>query len=77
MSSSHTQNVTQRTIKHSISYVGTGLHTGKKVIMTIKPAKVNSGIVFIRKDILSIRYRHAGIMLWIRHCLLFYRTMII
>lgn len=53
MSSSHAQNITQRTIKHSISYLGTGLHTGNKVIMTIKPAEENTGIMFVRKDIMS------------------------
>lgn len=51
MSSLHVKNIKQRTLRHSISYVGTGLHTGNKVIMTIKPAEENSGIVFIRKDI--------------------------
>jgi len=41
----------QRTIKKETSCVGIGLHTGKKVNMIIKPAPVNTGIRFIRKDI--------------------------
>ncbi|MFW2373151.1 MAG: UDP-3-O-acyl-N-acetylglucosamine deacetylase [Gammaproteobacteria bacterium] len=51
MRSSHAQVTMQRTLKYSISYVGTGLHTGAKTIMTIKPAEENCGIVFVRKDI--------------------------
>lgn len=57
MRSSHAQTITQRTLNHSISYVGTGLHTGRNVIMSIKPAEENSGIVFVRKDIQSIDNR--------------------
>ncbi len=41
----------QRTIKKETSCVGIGLHTGKKVNMTIKPAPENTGIIFVRKDI--------------------------
>lgn len=41
----------QKTIKHEISCVGTGLHTGNKISMTLKPADVNTGIVFHRTDI--------------------------
>ncbi len=41
----------QRTLKKETSCVGIGLHTGKKVNMKIKPAPVNTGIIFIRKDI--------------------------
>lgn len=57
MGSSHAQNNKQRTLRHSISYVGTGLHTGNKVIMNIKPAEENSGIVFVRKDVRSVDNR--------------------
>lgn len=57
MSSSNEKYIKQRTLRHSISYVGTGLRTGNNVIMTIKPAEENSGIVFIRKDIQSIDNR--------------------
>lgn len=40
----------QKTIKHEISCVGIGLHTGNKISMTLKPAEVNTGIVFHRTD---------------------------
>ncbi|MGZ3606944.1 MAG: UDP-3-O-acyl-N-acetylglucosamine deacetylase [Syntrophales bacterium] len=41
----------QRTIKHEINCRNIGLHSGRKVSMTIKPAGVDEGIVFIRKDL--------------------------
>ena len=41
----------QRTIKKEVSLKGTGLHTGKGVIITFKPAKENSGYIFRRTDI--------------------------
>ena len=41
----------QKTIRHEISCVGTGLHTGNKISMTLKPAEPNTGIVFHRTDI--------------------------
>ncbi len=43
--------IRQRTLKKETSCVGIGLHTGKKVNMKIKPAPVNTGIIFVRKDI--------------------------
>lgn len=41
----------QHTIKKTCEFHGKGLHTGKIADMTIKPAPVNTGIVFVRKDI--------------------------
>lgn len=41
----------QRTLRKEIHCNSIGLHTGRKVNMTIKPAEVDTGIVFIRKDI--------------------------
>ena len=41
----------QHTIKKACEFQGKGLHTGKIADMTIKPAPVNTGIVFVRKDI--------------------------
>jgi UDP-3-O-[3-hydroxymyristoyl] N-acetylglucosamine deacetylase len=41
----------QRTLKNSIRATGVGLHTGKKILMTLRPAAVNSGIVFRRSDL--------------------------
>ena len=43
--------VTQRTLQRAISYVGIGLHTGRKVAMTVQPAPANNGIVFLRRDV--------------------------
>ena len=40
----------QRTIKTSIRATGVGLHTGNKVLMTLRPAGVNTGIIFRRVD---------------------------
>ncbi len=41
----------QRTLKKEIICSSIGLHTGRKVNMRIKPASVDTGIVFIRKDL--------------------------
>ncbi len=41
----------QRTLKNSIRATGVGLHTGDKVYMTLRPAAVDSGIVFRRVDL--------------------------
>lgn len=41
----------QTTIGRSVSYTGIGLHSGKEVTMVLKPAPVNTGIVFIRADL--------------------------
>ena len=41
----------QKTVKHPISFVGIGLHNGKKVKIVINPAQPNSGITFKRVDL--------------------------
>ena len=41
----------QRTIKDSIRSTGIGLHTGRKVLMVLRPAPPNTGIVFRRTDL--------------------------
>ena len=43
----------QRTLSSKINASGVGLHTGKKVSLTLMPADVDSGITFIRTDIQS------------------------
>jgi UDP-3-O-[3-hydroxymyristoyl] N-acetylglucosamine deacetylase len=43
--------VTQRTLQNPIRATGVGLHTGEKVLMTLRPAPVNTGIVFRRVDL--------------------------
>lgn len=41
----------QRTLKNSIRATGVGLHTGKKVLMVLRPAPANAGITFRRTDL--------------------------
>jgi len=41
----------QRTLKNTIRASGVGLHTGKKVLMTLRSAPPNTGIVFRRADL--------------------------
>ena len=41
----------QRTLKRPIGCVGVGLHSGRRVELTIAPAPANSGIVFRRTDL--------------------------
>jgi len=41
----------QRTVAQEVSCTGKGLHTGKKVKLTIRPTPPNSGITFERVDI--------------------------
>ena len=43
--------VKQKTIRTEISLTGVGLHTGKEVKMTFKPAPVNNGFTFVRVDL--------------------------
>lgn len=43
--------VLQKTLKSSIGCTGVGLHSGKKVTMSLNPAKPNTGIVFHRIDL--------------------------
>ena len=41
----------QRTLKSTVSTVGIGLHSGKRVNLTLRPAAANTGIVFTRIDL--------------------------
>jgi len=43
--------VGQRTLKNIIRASGVGLHTGKRILMTIRPAAPDTGIVFRRTDL--------------------------
>lgn len=43
--------IKQRTLKNTIRATGVGLHSGEKVYLTLKPAPVDSGIVFRRTDL--------------------------
>jgi UDP-3-O-[3-hydroxymyristoyl] N-acetylglucosamine deacetylase len=40
----------QRTIKKELVFEGVGLHSGKSIVMRLKPAQRDSGIVFYRSD---------------------------
>ena len=42
--------IRQRTLKNVIRATGVGLHTGQKVYLTLRPAAVDTGIVFRRVD---------------------------
>ena len=41
----------QRTLKKATKTTGVGLHTGARVEMALRPAPVNTGIVFHRTDL--------------------------
>jgi len=43
--------IKQRTLKNVIRATGVGLHTGKKIFLTLRPAPANSGIIFRRIDL--------------------------
>jgi len=54
----------QRTLKRSISCAGIGLHSGKKVNLSLKPAAADTGIRFRRTDLggleIPARATHVG-----------------
>jgi UDP-3-O-[3-hydroxymyristoyl] N-acetylglucosamine deacetylase len=43
--------IRQRTLKNVIRATGVGLHTGEKVLLTLRPAAADTGIVFRRVDL--------------------------
>ncbi len=43
--------IRQRTLKTTVRATGVGLHTGRKVAMALRPAPVDTGIVFCRSDL--------------------------
>ncbi len=43
--------IKQRTLKNEIRATGVGLHTGQKVLLVLKPANADTGIVFRRVDL--------------------------
>jgi UDP-3-O-[3-hydroxymyristoyl] N-acetylglucosamine deacetylase len=43
--------IRQRTLRNAIRATGVGIHSGEKVYMTLRPAAVNTGIVFRRTDL--------------------------
>ena len=43
--------IRQRTLKASVRATGVGLHTGEKVTMVMRPAPIDTGVVFCRSDL--------------------------
>lgn len=43
--------IKQRTLKNVIRATGVGLHTGEKVYLTLRPAPVDTGVIFRRTDL--------------------------
>jgi UDP-3-O-[3-hydroxymyristoyl] N-acetylglucosamine deacetylase len=43
--------IRQRTLRNAIRASGVGIHSGEKVYMTLRPAAINTGIVFRRTDL--------------------------
>ncbi len=43
--------IKQRTLKNVIRATGVGLHSGEKVFLTLRPAPIDTGIVFQRTDL--------------------------
>ena len=43
--------IKQRTLKKPVSAMGIGLHSGKKVTLTLRPLPVNSGVIYRRTDL--------------------------
>lgn len=43
--------IKQRTLKNTIRATGVGLHTGNKIYLTLRPAPLDTGIVFRRVDL--------------------------
>ncbi|NBB82224.1 MAG: UDP-3-O-acyl-N-acetylglucosamine deacetylase [Alphaproteobacteria bacterium] len=47
------QEAPQRTLKSAIPCAGIGLHSGRRVHMTLAPAAPDTGIVFVRTDLIA------------------------
>ncbi len=52
--------IKQRTLKDSVCATGVGLHTGKKVTLTMLPAPANTGIIYRRTDLIPPVDFHAN-----------------
>jgi UDP-3-O-[3-hydroxymyristoyl] N-acetylglucosamine deacetylase len=51
----------QRTLRAAIGCVGTGLHTGARVALTLRPAPADTGLVFRREDVTGAAAIPAGV----------------
>ena len=45
------RSLNQRTIREPVYGIGVGVHSGEKVRITLRPAKPNAGICFLRTDV--------------------------
>ena len=57
--------IRQRTLRNVIQATGVGLHSGEKIYLTLKPAGINTGIVFRRVDlnpVVSIQARAENVV---------------
>jgi len=43
----------QRTLKDPVQYKGVGLHSGKEINITVRPAEAGNGVTFVRTDLES------------------------
>lgn len=43
----------QKTLRAAVEISGIGLHSGREISMTLRPAKANNGIVFVRTDVVG------------------------
>lgn len=50
----------QQTIRKPVHAIGIGVHSGKKVRMTLRPAPEHTGIVFVRNDVGGAQVRAAA-----------------
>lgn len=48
--------IKQRTLKQAAKVTGIGLHSGKKVTLTLRPAPANTGIIYARTDLEPVVY---------------------
>ena len=46
--------IRQRTLKNTIRASGLGLHSGKRVSLTLRPAQADTGIIFRRVDVMPV-----------------------
>ena len=49
------RSLNQRTIREPVYGIGVGVHSGEKVRITLRPAKPNAGICFLRTDVRELR----------------------
>ena len=52
--------IKQRTLKNTVRATGVGIHTGQKVYITLKPADIDTGIIFVRTDLNSPKHLKAN-----------------